>query len=758
MNTVYRIGHQLIDEFLEFVVGRARPNTVRAYAHDLSVFFSVVKKEPTEVRPKDVMAFVTAQRRPKPGAENVVRIADGSAGLSAATIKRRLAAISSFYGYLITRDDVDVSTNPVPRGIATRQSRSRGGRGLPLVRGVRRLPRILDPDEIDALMGALRTERDRAMTQAMVLGGLRRCEVLGLRLGDLRLGEWRVLIREGKGGYERLVPLSPTFFSTVARYMDHERPQTSSDALFVVLKGERRGQPLSVPGLDRIIAAAPSGPVCPTAPATSCATPASRGCARRAWPSKPSRPKPDTARSPRRGSISTSASTGLTTSTAGPPKPSRPRRSWGRPDERARPSTSRTTASRRRDARGHVGPDRHAGTGHGDHHGLLPGSTRSIGPTEHGGGRRGDAAALRPSAHPGRSGLCVGGALGRSHIEDFKTWLAARPGKKGKGLATITIRHRLSTVRTFFERIMEWDYDDAPARLFIYMSDFPALDEPLPKFLDDPTAAKFMAALAEDPNLRRRLMVELLARTGIRVGELSGLEDDAMVRKGDGHRLRIPIGKLHNDRYVPLLPMLVDLIGDYKTLRGSSRSGRLLERDDGRPFDRRTVHRYVVAVAKRAGVGHVHPHQLRHTLATQSINRGMSLEAIAALLGHRSMDMTLTYARISDETVADAYFKVTEAVEAQYYGFSGAARPRTASSTRAPTVSDHRRLLANGHCTRPALLDCAFESVCERCGFFEAGPQFLTILKSQRKHADERGQSDRTDLFDGLIEGVADAQ
>jgi site-specific recombinase XerD len=254
---VYRIGHQLIDEFLEFVVGRARPNTVRAYAHDLSVFFTVVKKDPTEVRPKDVMAFVTAQRRPKPGAENVVRIADGSAGLSAATIKRRLAAVSSFYGYLITRDDVDVATNPVPRGIATRQSRSRGGRGLPLVRGVRRLPRILDPDEIDALMGALRTERDRAMTQAMVLGGLRRCEVLGLRLGDLRLGEWRVLIREGKGGHERLVPLSPTFFSTVARYMDHERPQeTTSDALFVALKGARRGQPLSVPGLDQIIRAA----------------------------------------------------------------------------------------------------------------------------------------------------------------------------------------------------------------------------------------------------------------------------------------------------------------------------------------------------------------------------------------------------------------------------------------------------------------------------------------------------------------------
>ena len=348
--------------------------------------------------------------------------------------------------------------------------------------------------------------------------------------------------------------------------------------------------------------------------------------------------------------------------------------------------------------------------------------------------------------------------IGRVHIEDFKRWLSARPGKKGKGLSTLTIRHRLGAMRTFFERIAEWEYDDAPARLLVYSSDFPALDEPLPQFLDDPTAAKFMATLAADPNLRRRLMVELLARTGMRVGELGGLEDDAMVNYDGIDRLRIPVGKLHNDRYVPLLPMLVDLITDYKALRGPSRSGHLLERDDGRPFDRRTVHRYVASVAKRAGISPIHPHQLRHTLATQSINRGMSLEAIAALLGHRSMDMTLIYARISDRTVADQYFEVTEAVEAEYYGRSSAAVAPTAVPANENHRPDHRRLLANGHCTRPALLGCAFESVCERCGFFETGPQFVTILKRQRKHADERGQTERSQLFDGLIDGVADAQ
>jgi hypothetical protein len=108
-------------------------------------------------------------------------------------------------------------------------------------------------------------------------------------------------------------------------------------------------------------------------------------------------------------------------------------------------------------------------------------------------------------------------------------------------------------------------------------------------------------------------------------------------------------------------------------------SGRTRRRRALRPAHRAPLRRR----GGQAGRGrHVHPHQLRHTLATQSINRGMSLEAIAALLGHRSMDMTLTYARISDRTVAEAYFKVTEAVEAEYYGLSSAPLRTGGSGTR----------------------------------------------------------------------------
>jgi integrase/recombinase XerD len=91
----------------------------------------------------------------------------------------------------------------------------------------------------------------------MVLGGLRRAEVLGLRFEDLRPGERRVFVVNGKGGHQRLVPMSGRFFASVARYLDGERPAAADDQfVFVVLKGPRRGRPLTAKGLEEILTAA----------------------------------------------------------------------------------------------------------------------------------------------------------------------------------------------------------------------------------------------------------------------------------------------------------------------------------------------------------------------------------------------------------------------------------------------------------------------------------------------------------------------
>jgi integrase/recombinase XerD len=165
-----------------------------------------------------------------------------------------------------------VAANPVPRGLPTRRERQRPRQGVPLVKVTRTLPVILSPAEVDALTTALRTHRDRAMVAAMVLGGLRRCEVLGLRLEDLRFGERRVFIAEGKGGHQRLIPVSPRFFAEVSAYLDAERPAgVLTDRVFVVLKGPRHGRRCLRRGWMRSWMAHAAGPGWPARPVISCA-------------------------------------------------------------------------------------------------------------------------------------------------------------------------------------------------------------------------------------------------------------------------------------------------------------------------------------------------------------------------------------------------------------------------------------------------------------------------------------------------------
>lgn len=78
--------------------------------------------------------------------------------------------------------------------------------------------------------------------------------VLGLRLGDVRPGERQLFIAEGKGGHQRIVPVSERFFVSLAAYLSAQRPEPAvDDHVFLVLKGPRRGQPLSAAGLDEIV-------------------------------------------------------------------------------------------------------------------------------------------------------------------------------------------------------------------------------------------------------------------------------------------------------------------------------------------------------------------------------------------------------------------------------------------------------------------------------------------------------------------------
>lgn len=331
----------------------------------------------------------------------------------------------------------------------------------------------------------------------------------------------------------------------------------------------------------------------------------------------------------------------------------------------------------------------------------------------------------------------------RTHVEGFKLFFVAHITAAGKLPARNTIRQRFGMLRSFFDRIIEWDWDDAPQRIPIFSIDVPVADDPLPRFLDDVQAARLAAAAAIAAPFDR-LVIELLSRTGMRAGELCTLERDAVVELNGTPWIRVPVGKLHNDRYVPLHPNAARLLADWTTQHPHT-GPRLLH--DGQRLDRHRVGRIVKRVAAAAGLDHVHPHQLRHTLATQAINRGMRLEAIATMLGHRSLRMTLTYARIANKTVADEYATASAKIDALYTATDPEQR-------LAQLAGEHRRMLANGWCHRPTATDCAYETICEGCGYYQTTIEFRPTLRAQADHATRNHQPERAALYTRLLDGL----
>jgi site-specific recombinase XerC len=119
------------------------------------------------------------------------------------------------------------------------------------LREPRRLPRGLDRDEVHALLGSFRTCRDRAIAGLMLLSGLCSGGVLALGVRDVDIAtRWARVT--GKGDKERRVPVDVDVVGAVPTYLLAERPETDASALFVVLKGPTRGQPLTSAGLRTI--------------------------------------------------------------------------------------------------------------------------------------------------------------------------------------------------------------------------------------------------------------------------------------------------------------------------------------------------------------------------------------------------------------------------------------------------------------------------------------------------------------------------
>jgi integrase/recombinase XerC len=263
------VGGGPIDEVANGYLGHLAsrnfsPATVRGYAFDLLNFnrFLVQRgAKLADVVATDVFDYLDWQTKSKPSGTKVVSLS-GPRGPSPATMNRRIAAVRGMFEYaVITGVRTD---NPVPpgrratglrpktRGMLGHIGPRKPATGGHLVRQPRRLPESVEPADVSAFIADLGTHRDRAMSLAMVLGGLRAAEVRGLRLADVDMGMRRVRV-VGKGNKERTVPVDGTFFIEVANYLRTERPKGCRTAeCFVVLRGPTAGSAMTEAGMRRI--------------------------------------------------------------------------------------------------------------------------------------------------------------------------------------------------------------------------------------------------------------------------------------------------------------------------------------------------------------------------------------------------------------------------------------------------------------------------------------------------------------------------
>jgi integrase len=349
----------------------------------------------------------------------------------------------------------------------------------------------------------------------------------------------------------------------------------------------------------------------------------------------------------------------------------------------------------------------------------------------------------------------------------------------GRPITVSDQSRRILAVSNFLSDITEWGWERAPLRRLVFPADIPRLPRPLPRYIPVDADRRLTGAL-EASSYRLAADGLLLARaTGLRIGELLDLELDCVHEIGtQGSWLKVPLGKLDTERMVPLDQETLDLMDRIVATRSPGRplphprTGRPTEflfTHHGRRLSQTTLRKELNRSADQAGIGHITPHQLRHTYATALVNAGVSLQALMALLGHVSAQMSLRYAHLFDSTVRAEYERALTLAKTRLGSMPPA--PSRIPGSAVDGCSGHpdgnwrdapaiKTRLASGYCLRaPAQGACPYANICEHCPNFCADAASVTVLSAQRldtkalaEDAQTRGWIQETERHQRLLE------
>jgi site-specific recombinase XerD len=152
-----------------------------------------------------------------------------------------------------------------------------------------------------------------------------------------------------------------------------------------------------------------------------------------------------------------------------------------------------------------------------------------------------------------------------------------------------------------------------------------------------------------------RLFAALMAKAGLRVGEVVALELGDIELGARSGWATVRMGKGNKTRRVPLNSDVRQALQAYLAVRPDVPAKALFFSRTGTPLSARDVQRLVAELARRAGIpSRVTPHTLRHTFATRALEKGADVAAVAAILGHESIATTSRYLHPSEARLAEA--------------------------------------------------------------------------------------------------------
>jgi site-specific recombinase XerD len=653
----------IIVQFEQYLRHRfAERRTPVDYISDVRQFRSICKKPWREISMHDIDAFVEQQR---------------VSGLKSATVRRRVAALKTFFDFM-AEESGDLSwPNPV------RFKRHAG-------KVERRLPRDLRDDDLERVWHAIHCSRDRAWFALMVRAGLRVGEVVVLKASDIlnqpeegRPAHIRVC---GKGRKERVVLLSADAYAVLAEWLT-ERGESQSAQIFL----NERGLPLSANGIEWLLHRYGSQAGIDLTPHQLRHT-----FARQL--TEAGMPITSLGKLMGHSQIST---TQIYTAGADPKLAQAYQSAMQHLEQPALPTLPLpgSESSAKVDAPPAAPPTRVESpppdwNAWGMH---LPEAIRqaslnytkrhwSAWPASR---RRQRALSLlsefknlwdwflahRPISTPGEIGL--------------KDLWAYQADQQSKAYAAGTINRRLDYVIGIIRELAE---QDQPVDQSVFRVRYIPRPESLPRHLSTEESQRlenFILQRLNTPDPRLRLenaCLLVLLHSGLRAGECVDLRLQDLDLPGK--RLIIRAGKGQRDRLVYLSDSACQAI--QFSLQDSQRqpSDFIWLKKNGRPLSTDRLRKNVAQVGLAVGIEHLFPHRLRHTCATRLLNAGMDIVQIQKLLGHENLTTTMIYARVQDATVEADYRRFTSQIERQRVPLSITPIPADSWPTQIVKVQD----------------------------------------------------------------------